>query len=114
MEEHKVEYEDHMRFWWDKFAPAAILATPPTSAPVLSLSGVAVVYDQPPVAPPAPTPQVVDLTVPPPPAPPAAPAARGFEDFEARKARFLARVSSLLAADAMVPAVSFFLDQEFK
>ncbi|KAJ0295276.1 hypothetical protein COL5a_012253 [Colletotrichum fioriniae] len=111
---HQGEYEDHIRFWADKFAPPASPPPPPPSAPVLSVARVVVVYDQPPVAPPAPTPQVVDLTVTPPPAPPAAPAARGFEDFEARKARFLARVSSLLAADAMVPAVSFFLDQEFK
>ncbi|KAK1633793.1 hypothetical protein BDP81DRAFT_451353 [Colletotrichum phormii] len=111
---HQGEYEDHIRFWADKFPPPASPPAPPPSAPVLSVAPVVVVYDQAPVAPPAPTPQVVDLTVVPPPAPPAAPAARGFEDFEARKARFLARVSSLLAADAMVPAVSFFLDQEFK
>ncbi|KXH61412.1 hypothetical protein CSAL01_05238 [Colletotrichum salicis] len=111
MIDNEKTYEDHVRFWGLEFAPPARPRTPPPAAPVLSVAPVVVVYDQAPVLP---APQVIDLTVPPPPAPPAAPAARGFEDFEARKARFLARVSSLLAADAMVPAVSFFLDQEFK
>ncbi|KAK1449598.1 hypothetical protein CMEL01_16795 [Colletotrichum melonis] len=119
MDANTEMYEDHIRFWADDFLPPRPPAPPPRACELsvvreLSDAPVVVDYDRPPVAAPAPTPQVVDLTVVPPPAPPAAPAARGLEDFRARKARFLARASCLLAADAMVPAISFFLDQEFK
>ncbi|KAK1509289.1 hypothetical protein CABS01_16859 [Colletotrichum abscissum] len=113
MDDNTKMYENHIGFYAEDFLPARP-PPPPPSAPVLSVAPVVVVYDQPPVAAPAPAPQVIDLTVVPPPAPPAAPAAPGFVDFEARKARFLARVPTLLASDAMIPAIAYFVDQEFK